>query len=849
MQKQSLTGAWQFRQSGTDEWLAGSVPGGVHTDLLALGRIPDPFVGDNEIRVAWVAQTDWEYKYAFQVHPEVLKHEHVWLVCDGLDTLARVTLNGHLLGNTENMFRQYRWDVKPLLMADGMESTHKFSNELSIYFDSVVRVAAQKQTERALPGVSQAIIGGPHIRKAPCQFGWDWGPQLPPAGIWKDIRLEAFDSARLSEVHLRQFHNAGVVRVQAGLSVENWTTGLAAILQVTAPDGEVFTSSSALNSEAENLLSIEIKNPQLWWPNGLGNQPLYKVNVKLSQAGPQGSYPQGSYPQGSYAVLDEKDYQLGLRTIELRQEPDQWGRSFTFVVNGHPFFAKGSDWIPADSFPTRLTRASLEGLIRSAAETHQNMLRVWGGGFYEDETFYDLCDQYGILIWQDFIFACSIYPLDDQEFLDNLHVEVIENVQRIRHRASLALWCGNNEMEQGWAEWGWTQPEHQPLKDSYDRFFHHTLKEWCVAEDPDHVYWPSSPSSDAPFENPNGQTQGDAHYWDVWHGRKPFTAYRKQYPRFMSEFGFQALPPLETIRTYAEESDWNMTSYIMEQHQKNNSGNSLMVGQMLDTFRLPMDFDSLVYLSMVLQAEGIRYGVEHWRRHTDRVSGTLYWQLNDCWPVASWASLDYFGRWKALHYAARRFYAPLMLSIEDDSPHQSIFISSDLLNPWDGSVSWSLATLDGNALVSGEKAAHVEPGGVLAVESLDFSKYLDGDTRRELVFTAELWQVETRLALQTAFFVPTKHVSLVDPQIISNLSIKENQPSGCILLIELSSQSLARLVECSLSGADVVFTDNYFDLPAKKTITISAPLPDGWDLARAQAAFKVRSVYNTYSKR
>ena len=448
------------------------------------------------------------------------------------------------------------------------------------------------------------------------------------------------------------------------------------------------------------------------------------------------------------------------------------------------------------------------------------MLRVWGGGFYEDETFYDLCDQYGILIWQDFIFACSIYPLDDQEFLDNLPVEVIENVQRIRHRASLALWCGNNEMEQGWAEWGWTQPEHQPLKDSYDRFFHHTLKEWCVAEDPDHVYWPSSPSSDAPFENPNGQTQGDAHYWDVWHGRKPFTAYRKQYPRFMSEFGFQALPPLETIRTYAEESDWNMTSYIMEQHQKNNSGNSLMVGQMLDTFRLPMDFDSLVYLSMVLQAEGIRYGVEHWRRHTDRVSGTLYWQLNDCWPVASWASLDYFGRWKALHYAARRFYAPLMLSIEDDSPHQSIFISSDLLNPWDGSVSWSLATLDGNALVSGEKAAHVEPGGVLAVESLDFSKYLDGDTRRELVFTAELWQVETRLALQTAFFVPTKHVSLVDPQIISNLSIKENQPSGCILLIELSSQSLARLVECSLSGADVVFTDNYFDLPAKKTITI-----------------------------
>ena len=300
-----------------------------------------------------------------------------------------------------------------------------------------------------------------------------------------------------------------------------------------------------------------------------------------------------------------------------------------------------------------------------------------------------------------------MYPLNDPEFLENLRIEVAENVRRLRHRTSLALWCGNNEMEWGWADWGWSRPDLEDLKVAYDQFFHKTLAEWSTTHDPDTPYWPSSPSSDMQMADPNGQRQGDAHYWDVWHGGEPFTAYRQQYPRFMSEFGFQALPPLETIRTYADEADWNMTSYVMELHQKNNSGNSLMVGQMLDTFRLPKDFPSLVYLSLVLQAEGIRYGVEHWRRHRNRVAGTLIWQLNDCWPVASWASLDYFGRWKALHYAARRFYAPVMLSIEDAPPQQGIFVTSDKTEAWQGKIRWSLETLAGETLAEGEEAAHM----------------------------------------------------------------------------------------------------------------------------------------------
>ncbi len=621
---QSLTGAWQFRQAGApqrgvEEWWPATVPGGAHTDLLALGRIPDPYVGDNERRVQWVAEADWEYRHQFAVTPELLRQPHIWLICDGLDTLATVSLNGRELGHAANMFRQYRWDVKPLLKAEG--------NELRIDLESVVRHVAQKQAVRGLPGVSQAIAGGPHVRKAPCQFGWDWGPQLPPVGIWKDIRLEAFDSARLSEVHLRQFHANGEVKVEVEAEievedkaqVEAEVERLAMVVSVVAPDGRAMTAEAPV-ADGRTSLTIPIANPQLWWPNGYGAQPLYEVKVEVKakvkdKAKAEVKDKTEVVVSASALVLASASYQIGLRTIELRQELDEWGRSFTFVVNGQPLFAKGSDWIPADSFPTRLTEAALEGLIRSAAQTHQNMLRVWGGGFYEDERFYDLCDRYGILVWQDFVFSCSIYPLDEPDFVENVRVKVVENIRRLRHRASLALWCGNNEMEQGWAEWNWDKPELQDLKAAYDRFFHHTLAEWCAAEDPDHAYWPSSPSSDTPFETPNGQIQGDAHYWGVWHGRKPFTAYRSQYPRFMSEFGFQALPPLETIRTYAAEPDWNMTSYIMEQHQKNASGNSLMVGQMLDTFRLPKDFESLVYLSMVLQAEGIRYGVEHWRRH------------------------------------------------------------------------------------------------------------------------------------------------------------------------------------------------------------------------------------------
>ena len=875
MHIQSLTGEWQFCQADSDEWLPAQVPGGVHTDLLAASRIPDPFVADYEKRVQWVAENDWEYRRTFAVDRELLSEDRVFLVCDGVDTLAEVTLNGQLLGKTHNMFRQYRWDVKPLL--------REGENELAILFRSPVAYITPRQAERPLRGVSQGIPGAPYIRKAPCQFGWDWGPQLPPIGIWKDVRLEGRRVARLDDVHLRQHHEGGGVTIEATVTVERWGDApLTATVRVTDPDGGVLEAGADVTDDQQTV-RVPIAQPQLWWPNGYGDQPLYRVDVFLLVED---------------KMLDQRTYQMGLRTIELRQEEDEWGRSFTFVVNGVPIFAKGSNWIPADSFPTRISDERLEHLIRSAADAHQNMLRVWGGGFYEEERFYDLCDQYGILVWQDFIFSCAVYP-DDEAFFDNVRVEAVENIRRLRHRASLALWCGNNEMEWGWVEWGWSNlPDAGRLGDAYDRMFHHVLPEIVAAEDPDTPYWPSSPSSDTPFVNPNGVRVGDTHNWEVWHGNRPFQAYREHNSRFVSEFGFQSLPALDTIRTYADKSEWNMTSYIMEHHQRNEVGNSKIITYMTDHFRLPKDFQSLVYLTQVLQAEAVRTGVEYWRRNRCCTSGTLYWQLNDCWPVASWASVDYYGRWKALHYAARRFYAPLLLSAEDWwpevppqaseptvvrwsvetsegrvlgsgertvsslaagpltglmppsarpsdetwKPEVTLYVTSDLTGAQQTTVRWFLETLEGEVLKAGEESVAVPALSSVCARKLDFSDQVTADNQRDLVLVYELWEDDERLSMGVMPFVPNKHLSLTDPGLSTTVRQEDDH-----LVLEVTAKSLARFIELSLDGVDVVFSDNYFDVPTGRTVVVTCPLPEGWTVGKARETLRLRSLYDSFA--
>jgi beta-mannosidase len=477
-----------------------------------------------------------------------------------------------------------------------------------------------------------------------------------------------------------------------------------------------------------------------------------------------------------------------------------------------------------------------------------NMLRVWGGGFYEEERFYDLCDRYGILVWQDFIFSCSTYP-DAESFFENVRAEAVENIRRLRHRASLALWCGNNEMEWGWEMWSWNKPEYQQFKAAYDRMFHHFLPEICAGEDPDHAYWPSSPSSNTPFTDVNGGRAGDTHCWDVWHGMKPFGFYRQHATRFVSEFGFQSLPPLATVRTYAGEADWNMTSYMMEHHQRNAAGNGKIITYLTDHFRLPKDFTSLVYLSQLLQAECVRTGVEHWRRSKQRVGGALYWQLNDCWPVASWASLDYFGRWKALHYAARRFYAPVLLSAEEDGSRVALYVTSDLTGEWRGTVRWSLETLAGEARQSGEEAVSLPALGAAQVCALDLAGYLtagpsitvSANIRRDLVLVYELWQSAERLSIGVLPFVPSKHLELDAPQL---RTVVRGAEAG--FAIEVTAKRLARFVWLELDGADAIFSDNCFDLPAGRTVTVTLPALEGWTLQRVRESLRVRSLVDSF---
>ncbi len=832
MQQQTLNGKWQFRQLGSEDWLPAVVPGGVHTDLIANKRIPDPFVGDNELRVQWVAESDWEYRRSFHVDPSLLGEAYVFLVCDGLDTLAEVSLNGQLLGQAENMFRQYRWPVKEHLRGS--------ENELTIRFAGPVKVAKEKDAIRHLGGGGEIIPGGQYLRKAPCHFGWDWGPKLPPIGIWREIRLEGCTTARLEDVAILQHHNKDQVNLTVAITPEVWEDiQLRAVVRVISPDGQgkiVSYSPPRATLPSGNLggISISIEDPQLWWPNGYGPQPLYQVDVSLFH---------------DKTLLDNRSFSIGLRTLELRQDPDEWGYSFTFVVNGVPIFAKGANWIPSDSFPTRITASQLEHLIRSSTQANYNMLRAWGGGYYEDNAFFDLCDRYGILIWQDFMFACAPYPLNDPSYLENVHQEVIQNVRRLRHHPSLALWCGNNEIESGWVHWGWSTPGFKDLKNADQHFFYKLLPDWIASQDPDRPYWPSSPSSHTPHENPNSNATGDNHLWEVWHSVKPIRFYREQYPRFASEFGMQSLPTLATIATFAEPSDWNMTSYTMEHHQRHSGGNSKIISYTLEQFRLPKNFDALVYLTQVLQAEAMRTAVDHWRRQRARCSGTLYWQINDCWPVNSWSSIDYFGRWKALHYYARRFYAPLLLSVEDSESCMKMVVNNDGLTPWDGEVRWRLENLHGDRLVEGSEKIHTLPSTATQLTLLDFSENLTLENRRSLVFVSELWQNADLRSCVVTPFVPDKHLELENPRITWDAVLEGKGGDGeeKLVTITLQSSSLARFVELNLGAADVVFSDNFFDLPPNHKVSVSCPLPEGWTIKKLRTALRVRSLYDSYS--
>jgi beta-mannosidase len=817
-----LDDGWQFREAGKDVWRTARVPGCVHTDLLANKLIEDPFYRDNEPKLQWIGKTDWEYRMSFDVPASLLKRRHLELVFEGLDTYANVFLNERPVLDADNMFRTWRVDAGGALRVG--------SNTLRIRFRSPIReiLPLMSKLGYELPASNdQGEKTSPHTRKAPYQYGWDWGPRFVTSGIWKPVALEAWDDARLGDLHVTQ-NQLSKEAAQLTAEVEAVSSGgLDAVLVVDDPaGGRVSARQSVKLSAGTNrfALKLSIPDPQLWWPAGMGTQTLYRLRARLFVGG---------------RALDEFSTRVGLRTLELRQRPDKDGKSFTFVINGVPVFAKGANWVPADSFPTRVTRERYRRLLESARDANMNMLRVWGGGFYESDDFYELCDELGLLVWQDFMFACSMYP-GDQKFLDSVRAEAEDNVRRLRNHPSIVIWVGNNEVETAWQHWGWKQHLPAKLWDDYQKIFHGVLPEVVAALDPARPYWPSSPSSNLE-EDSDSQRMGDVHYWEVWHASKPFTEYERQRPRFMSEYGFQSFPQIETVNAYTVASDHDIQSPVMLAHQKHPRGNQLIREYMLREYPEPRDFDSFLYASQVLQAEGIKVGAEHLRRIMPHNMGSLYWQLDDCWPVASWSSVDYFGRWKALQYYARRFYSPLLVSPHAEGGSINFHVVSDRAETIPARLIVSLLDFDGHTLTSTARDLSVAGLRGDSYLSLPVGDLLRGRDAKVVFLLSELLVGGRVVSSNEYFFRPFKELELPTPRVDVNAVQTRNG-----FRLTLSSDKFARDVYLSSEAAEGFFSDNYFDLIPGRAVEVEFRTTRRLKVEEFRKGLKVRSLVDAF---
>jgi beta-mannosidase len=802
-----------MRSLSFQQWHAAQVPGVVHTDLLRNGLIPDPFDRDNEFRLQWIGLTDWEYQTTFTIDSASLGHTHVDLVFDGLDTFADVYLNDQAILHADNMFRRWRIPAKTLLKPG--------QNTLRIVFHSAVTkmLPYVKSLPYVLPSISthnygneENIATAPYTRKAPYQYGWDWGPRFLTEGIWQPVRLETWDALRVDNFHV---HQQKIAADSASLTAElDIEAGRPTTATLTLTHDEMSGTQTADGNQTLQLDSgmnhvsfpIRIPTPKLWYPVGYGLQNRYRFSAAI-RAGRE--------------VAARAEVKTGLRSVELRRVPDQWGKSFEFLVNGIEVYSKGADVIPFDSFPNRVTPEIHRKILQSARDAHMNMVREWGGGYYESDDFYDICDELGIMVWQEFAFGGDMIP-GDVAFQENVRQEAIDQIRRLRDHPSIVIWCGNNEVETGWYHWG----DRQEFKESisaanrervwqdYVIMFADILKS-AVTQYADPVpYSPSSPSAN--FEEvPDNPHNGDMHYWQVWHAQAPAEDYTKQFPRFMTEYGFQSFPEMRTIRTFANKSeDLDIHSTVMQAHQKNKGGNERILTYMLREYNQPRDFASFVYLSQVQQAEIIKIGAEHLRRQRPRTMGGLYWQLNDCWPVASWASIDYYGRWKALHYYARRFYDDVLVSpfLHDDKV--DVYLVSDKLQPISGTIHTRLLDFSGKSLLDQSKNIQIPAQSsaiYLTFAKADLAAKADPD-RSFLVFDLEV--SGNRVSRNLIFFDVTHNLELpVMPQIQTTLG-----KTGGDYTLTLQSSQFARGVYISFGDLDVESSDNYFDLlPGEST--------------------------------
>ncbi len=774
---------WSLHDTGDSINIENAKLSDVHLSLLENKIITDPFYRDNENKLQWIGEKDWVFETDFDLSRRTIEHENVNLVFEGLDTYATVFLNGKQILQADNMHRHWVLDVKTLLKEN--------DNTMKIVFTSPIRINREKQDQ--LPYQLPEIWG--FTRKAAYQFGWDWGPRFVTMGVWRPAYFEAWSNAKINDVFIEQQSvNTKKARLSAEIAVAASRSGSGKLILFNGDEKLKEMEFSVVKGMNRLDIPFTIDQPDLWWPNGMGDAHLYDFRVELQMDGKQ---------------IDEKYVKTGLREIKLVQENDSIGKSFYFKVNGKALFVKGANYVPQDNFLSRISEENYHQLFETVVASHMNMLRVWGGGIYEDDLFYQLCDENGILVWQDFMFAGTIYP-GDSAFVENVKAEAQQNIERLRNHPSIALWCGNNEIDEAWHNWGWQKSLEYSKKDSteiwnnYLNLFEEVLPSLVKKYHPTCDYWPSSPSNGWGTEK--AFLEGDVHYWGVWWGREPFSSYEKYVGRFNSEYGFQGMPDLKTIDEFTISKDRNLGSEVMNIHQKHPFGWEAIQQYIERDYKVPNDFADYVYVSQLLQAKGLKTAIEAHRRAQPRCMGTLYWQLNDCWPVTSWSSVDYFGRWKASQYAVKEAYRMCLVSFEEHKNGIDIYAVTDDYNDKNVKLKWYFQSLNGAKSKKDSSVFFLPANTSIIAAKLPKHRLPKGKNKNKTMLIAELWYGSNMLYRAMHYFAKPKELALQK----SNIKIKFEKTDGGYF-VYLMTNKLAKNVFLSID-ADGHLEQNYFDL-------------------------------------
>ncbi len=819
--KQTLNGAWRlYSIDGEPKYdLNASVPGSVYSELIKNGLTEDPYYRENEYKATDISKGSCVYERRFSLDEKMQSADSILLKFYGIDTLAQIFLNGVCIGAAANMHREYVFDITDSVMPE--------DNLLEVKIFSPVRYIEEKNSETPLWGVSSTMAGYPHIRKAHYMFGWDWGPKLPDMGIWRSVELIGVFGAMLDGVYVKQDHSAAadnIVKLDVDVSLTRVSCADVTVgISITDPDGNEQSISVGMTERRKNI-PIDIEAPQLWYPNGYGKQPLYDLKVTVFCAD---------------EPVDEYSARIGLRTVRVCTDPDEYGEQFAFEVNGIKIFAMGANYVPENQIIPRCSSSKTERLLKQCRLANFNMIRVWGGGYYPDDSFYNACDCMGLLVWQDFMFACSVYKAD-VAFCENVKHEITDNVKRIRNHPCLAMWCGNNEIESMWQYWGIdADPEY---KKDYLRLFEALIPKVLRFCDPVTYYHPSSPSSGGSFDESSAENRGDSHYWDVWHGLKPFTDYYKYNFRFCSEYGFESIPSMKTVRTFAENEDLNLMGPVMEAHQKCEAGSEKIMYYLAQMSHYPYNFEGLVYATQMVQADAVRLNAEHMRRHRGQSMGCLYWQVNDSNPVISWSSIDCFHRWKALHYHAKRFFAPVLLSADSSDPDNiRLYVSSERTSGLSAAIRWKSRKNTGEIITQGYESITAQPlSSEMFLTLTPEMTGISADMKDRAYIEFVLIENGIKISSGTCMLVRPKAFRFKDPRLSFTVT-----DMGRRFQITVFSEAFAKGVCLDLRDGDCLFSDNWFDLHSESVnVYVSkANLPDGISPAGFAENLSIISYY------